>query len=102
MPVEKPAPPRPRRFDFFTSSTMAAGVKVRAFLKPCQPPRCWYTDNVCEPATPKFLVTILMPLASCQPIRAPSCSLFPLDLLRLPRVVALAQVIQDHVDLRRR
>jgi hypothetical protein len=41
MPVEKPAPPRPRRFDFFTSSTMAVGCMASAFLKPFQPPRCW-------------------------------------------------------------
>jgi hypothetical protein len=31
MPVGKPAPPSPRRFDFLTSSVMAAGSMARAF-----------------------------------------------------------------------
>src|SRR3954467_8511795 len=70
MPVEKPAPPRPRRFDFLTSSVMVAGVMVSARRKPSQPPRCVYVASLCEFVTPKFLVTILMPLESCQAICA--------------------------------
>ena len=32
MPVGNPAPPSPRRFDFLTSSTIAAGSIVAAFV----------------------------------------------------------------------
>ena len=45
MPVGKPAPPRPRRFDFLTSSMMAAGASVSALRNASRPPRCWYTDS---------------------------------------------------------
>ena len=33
MPIGKPAPPRPRRLDFFTSSMIASGVIAQGFLK---------------------------------------------------------------------
>src|SRR5262245_13496282 len=58
IPVGKPAPPRPRRFDFLTSSTSAAGCRVSALRKAAPPPRCWYTASLWLSGTPKFLVTI--------------------------------------------
>src|SRR5260221_9505802 len=70
-PVGKPAPPRPRRFDFLTSSTSAAGCSESALRKAWPPPRCWYTDSLWLSGTPKFFVTILTSLASSQLTAAP-------------------------------
>ena len=38
-PVAKPAPPRPRRPDAFTSSVTSSGASASAFLIPAKPPR---------------------------------------------------------------
>src|SRR3569832_529473 len=72
MPVGKPAPPRPRRFDFLISSTMAVGAKASAFLNASQPPRERFVACLWLLGLSLFLVLFLLSLASfltpCQPI----------------------------------
>src|SRR5258708_16535218 len=70
-PVGRPAPPRPRRFDFLSSSTSAAGCSESALRRAWLPRRCWYTDSLWLSVTPKFFVTILMSLASSQLTASP-------------------------------
>src|SRR6185503_614996 len=103
IPVGKPAPPRPRRFDFFTSSVIAAGCIASALRKPSKPPRPLYTDSLWLSATPKFLVTILMPspfMISALGHRADAHQR-PVARNRglLVLAVSAAHVVQDGVDL---
>src|SRR4029450_1920982 len=114
IPVGKPAPPRPRRFDFLTSSTSAAGCIVSAFRNACMPPRCWYTDSLWLSATPKFLVTIFSWVAMLgvgsflrfrpgqRPDAVQGAAAAADRRLLLLFLEAPSQVVQDRVDLLRR
>src|SRR5215831_17576774 len=57
LPVGKPAPPRPRRFDALTSLTKASGVISRSALRSAlKPPRLSYTSMSARSNSPRPLV----------------------------------------------
>jgi len=59
MPVENPAPPRPRRPDFFTSSTTCSGViSVRTFARARYPSRAMYSSILRGSMRPQLRRTI--------------------------------------------
>src|SRR5579863_7603080 len=59
-PVGKPAPPRPRSADAFTSSTICSGVIPRALRNALKPSLARYVSRVCEFSRPKRLLTTLV------------------------------------------
>src|SRR5215469_17351598 len=57
LPVGKPAPPRPRRFEALTSLTTASGVISRSVLRSAlKPPRLSYTSMSARSNSPRPLV----------------------------------------------